>query len=118
MSCLIFHSQKNITTLGEGGMIYVKDKKLASKVPGLRHNGHCNFKFRRKNYWLPAMGNLDIDLKNQWPFKFTLSEIQCGAGIVMLKKLDFWRPEGRSGPGEVRKVEKKLGKVKGKFKKS
>ncbi len=87
-ACYSFHSQKNITTLGEGGMIYVKDKKLASKVPGLRHNGHCNFKFRRKNYWLPAMGNLDIDLKNQWPFKFTLSEIQCGAGIVMLKKLD------------------------------
>ena len=87
-ACYSFHSQKNITTLGEGGMIYVKDNKLASKVPGLRHNGHCNFKFRRKNYWLPAMGNLDIDLKNQWPFKFTLSEIQCGAGIVMLKKLD------------------------------
>ena len=87
-ACYSFHSQKNITTLGEGGMIYVKDKKLASKIPGLRHNGHCEFKFKRKNYWIPAMGNLDMDLKSQWPFKFTLSEIQCGAGIVMLSKLD------------------------------
>ena len=36
------------------------------------------------------MGNLDVDIKNQWPFKFTLSEVQCGAGIVMLKKLDLF----------------------------
>ena len=34
------------------------------------------------------MGNLDLDLKNKWPYKFTLSEIQCGAGIIMLRKLD------------------------------
>ena len=61
---------------------------LASKVPGLRHNGHCDFKFKRKNYWLPAMGNLDLDMKSQWPYKFTLSEIQCGAGIIMMQKLD------------------------------
>ena len=33
------------------------------------------------------MGNLDLDLRNKWPYKFTLSEIQCGAGI-MLRKLD------------------------------
>ena len=87
-SCYSFHAQKNITTLGEGGMLYVKDKSLASKVSGLRYNGHCDFKFKRKNYWLPAMGNLDLDIKNAWPYKFTLNEVQCGAGIVMMKKLD------------------------------
>ena len=87
-SCYSFHAQKNISTLGEGGMIYVKDNKIAKKVNGLRHNGHSNFKFRRKKYWLPAMGNLDLDIKNKWPYKFTLSEVQCGAGIVMLKKLN------------------------------
>ena len=87
-SCYSFHSAKNITTLGEGGMIYVKDKNLANQVKGLRHNGHSDFKYKRSHYWLPAMGNLDIDIKNKWPFKFTLSEVQCGAGIVMLKKLD------------------------------
>jgi len=86
-SCFSFHAQKNITTLGEGGMIYVKNNNLASKVPGLRHNGHCNFKIKRKNYWQPAMGNLDIDIEGKWPYKFTLSEVQSGAGIVMLKKL-------------------------------
>ena len=87
-SCFSFHAQKNITTLGEGGMVYVRNNNLSNKVPGLRHNGHCDFKFKRNNYWYPAMGNLDLDLKDQWPFKFTLSEIQCGAGIIMLKKLN------------------------------
>lgn len=87
-SCYSFHAQKNITTLGEGGMIYVKNNKLASKVSGLRYNGHCDFSFKRKNYWVPAMGNLDVDIKNKWPYKFTLSEVQCGAGIVGMKKLD------------------------------
>ena len=33
------------------------------------------------------MGNLDFELKNKWPYKFTLSEIQCAAGIRLLKKL-------------------------------
>lgn len=87
-SCFSFHSQKNITTLGEGGMIYVKNKKLAEKVKGMRHNGHCDFNFKRKNYWQPAMGNLDLDIPNQLPFKFTLSEVQCASGILMLKRLD------------------------------
>lgn len=86
-ACFSFHAQKNITTLGEGGIVVIKDNLLASKVKGLRHNGHANFKFNRKFYWRPAMINLDLDIKNQWPFKFTLSEVQCGAGIIMLKKL-------------------------------
>ena len=30
------------------------------------------------------MGNLDLDLKNKWPYKFTLSEVQL-VGITMLK---------------------------------
>lgn len=87
-SCFSFHAQKNITTLGEGGMLYVKNNSLSKKVLGLRHNGHCGYSNKRRKYWQPAMGNLDLDLDNTWPYKFTLSEIQCGAGIIMLKKLD------------------------------
>ena len=69
-------------------MLYFKDTKLKKTLQQMRHNGHCDFKFMRTKYWQPAMGNLDFDLKNKWPFKFTLSEIQCAAGIRMLKKLD------------------------------
>ena len=78
-SCYSFHAQKNITTLGEGGMIYVKDPKLSKKVPGLRHNGHSKFKFKRKFYWKPAMGNVDSDI-NQWPFNFLYPK--CNVALV------------------------------------
>ena len=55
-SCFSFHAQKNITTLGEGGMIYVKNNNLASKVPGLRHNGHCDFKIKKKKLLATSNG--------------------------------------------------------------
>ena len=87
-ACFSFHAQKNITTLGEGGMLLFKDKKLMKTLTQMRHNGHCEFNFKRKNYWVPAMGNLDFELKNKWPYKFTLSEIQCAAGIRLLKKIN------------------------------
>jgi dTDP-4-amino-4,6-dideoxygalactose transaminase len=87
-SCFSFHAQKNITTLGEGGAIYVKNNLLSKKVIGLRHNGHRNYLKKRKYYWKPAMGNLEMDLKDRWPHKFTLSEIQCAAGHLMMDKVD------------------------------
>ena len=86
-ACYSFHAQKNLTTLGEGGAIYVKKPDLAKKVRGLRHNGHCNYNKNRKFFWKPAMGNVDQDLKYSWPYKFTLSEIQCAAGRLVLKRI-------------------------------
>ena len=70
-------------------MLFFKNSSLKKIFYQMRHNGHCDFNFKRKEYWLPAMGNLDYELKNKWPFKYTLSEIQCAAGIRMLKKLDY-----------------------------
>jgi len=87
-SCFSFHAQKNITTLGEGGAIYVKEKKLAKKIKGLRHNGHRPYLKQGQKYWLPAMTNVEMDLKNSWPYKFTLSEIQCAAGYVAMKRIN------------------------------
>ena len=51
-SCFSFHAQKNITTLGEGGAIHVKNPFLAKKVSGLRLNGHSQYSTKRKNYGL------------------------------------------------------------------
>ena len=87
-ACYSFHAQKNITTLGEGGAIYVKNNRLAGAVKGLRHNGHRPYSTKRKHYWKPAMGNLELDIKDVWPHKFTLSEIQCATGYLLLKRLD------------------------------
>ena len=86
-----FHSHKNITTLGEGGMIVVKEKKYADVMPMLRHNGHCDFPVNREDYWIPAMGNVDFpipDAKILWPNNYCLGEIECALGAKLLDRLD------------------------------
>lgn len=85
-----FHSHKNITTLGEGGMITVKDNKMADIIPMLRHNGHCSFGYDREYYWKPAMGNVDLpELGGEylWPNNYCLSEVQCAIGIKLLDRI-------------------------------
>ncbi len=86
-----FHSHKNITTLGEGGMITTNNEKYAKIIPQLRHNGHCEFNFQRDCYWKPAMGNVDIpDLNGKllWPNNYCLGEIQCALGSKLLNRID------------------------------
>ena len=93
-----FHSHKNITTLGEGGMLVVKDKNLANLVPPLRHNGHCAFSFERKDYWVPAMGNVDfpeINRKTLWPNNFCLGEVECALGSKLLDRINSINEEKR-----------------------
>jgi len=86
-----FHSHKNITTLGEGGMLVVKDQKYADLIPLLRHNGHCAFNFERKYYWQPAMGNVDLpELNGKYlmPGNYCLGEVECALGIELLSRID------------------------------
>lgn len=93
-----FHSHKNITTLGEGGMLAVKEKKIADLIPLLRHNGHCDFDFEREAYWIPAMGNVDFPTFKAnifWPNNFCLGEVECALGIKMLERLDHINQEKR-----------------------
>lgn len=82
-----FHGQKHITTLGEGGVLSVKSDELSKLVPGLRHNGVRPFKVQ-ENYWIPAMSNVDLDIKGVWPFNYGLGEPQCALASSLLKRLD------------------------------
>lgn len=85
--CYSFHAQKNITTLGEGGVLLIGDPSQAALVPGLRHNGHKPFP-DQEEYWLPAMSNVDIDLQGVWPHNFSMNEAQAALGSALLKRLD------------------------------
>lgn len=86
--CFSFQSGKNITTLGEGGILTVQYREDAALVPGLRHNGIRGFEGERKRYWVPAMSNVDIDINGIWPNNFCLGEAQCALGSVALKRLE------------------------------
>jgi perosamine synthetase len=84
--CFSFHAQKNLSTLGEGGMLTVRNPELAAKVPGLRLNGHVPFA-NKSAYWLPAMTNVDQDLEGVWPMKSTMTEVQAVVGRMLLGRL-------------------------------
>lgn len=86
--CFSFHTHKNISTLGEGGMLTLKDDNLAAAAPGFRHNGMRPFEGVRPQYWQPAMSNVDFDWEGIWPYNFCLGEVQCAAGIVQLDRVD------------------------------
>jgi len=86
-----FHSHKNITTLGEGGMLTVRDAKWADVIPMLRHNGHCAYPYERPDYWIPAMGDVDLptlDGKPLWPMNCCLGEVECALGAKLLNRID------------------------------
>tara|TARA_Y100000591_G_C21774969_1_gene667723 strand:- start:742 stop:1353 length:612 start_codon:yes stop_codon:yes gene_type:complete len=80
-----------MTTLGEGGMITTNHQKFAELIPMLRHNGHCDFSFKRENYWRPAMGNVDLPLLNNqhiMPSNYCMGEVECAIGIELLDRIE------------------------------
>ncbi|MBQ3060028.1 MAG: DegT/DnrJ/EryC1/StrS family aminotransferase [Desulfovibrio sp.] len=98
MGIFSFHSHKNLTTLGEGGMLYVKDPDLAAIIPALRHNGHCAYSFERADYWKPAMGNVDVPMLGNemlMPSNYCLGEVECALGAKLLDRIDDINDEKR-----------------------
>ncbi len=86
--CFSLHAAKQITTLGEGGVLTCKFAEDAELIPGLRHNGSRPYPEGRERYWDPAMGNVDLDMAGVWPKNFCIGEAQCALGSEMLKSLD------------------------------
>jgi len=101
IACFSFHSQKNITTLGEGGMISVNNENFFEKIKNFRHNGHTPF-LNQTEYWLPAMVDVKLIDKNVIPFKSTLTEIQGALGSNLLYKLDEFTFKRRKLSKEIR----------------
>ena len=93
-----FHSHKNITTLGEGGMLTVNEKKYADIIPLLRHNGHCPWNFERDYYWEPAMGDVDLPIINDkylMPNNYCMGEVEAALGTKLLDRIDKINEEKR-----------------------
>ena len=86
--CFSFHGQKNITTMGEGGILVVRSEETAKMVPGLRHNGHRPYPGPRDHYWVPAMVDTDYDIDGVWPFNYSIGEAQCALGVRLLDQVD------------------------------
>lgn len=84
--CFSFHTAKNITTLGEGGMLTMDDDAVAKETPALRHNGMVPYP-EQKDYWLPYVYDVD-DVRGKIPYNFCMNEIQAAVGIAQLRRVD------------------------------
>ena len=86
--CFSFHTHKNITTLGEGGMLTVRNARDAVGARRLRWMGNWPFEGQRDRYWVPAMGNVVEPIPGRWPYNFCMGEPNCAVGRLLVKRLD------------------------------
>lgn len=85
--CFSFHTVKNVTTLGEGGMLITNSDEHAESVPLSRWVGMEMYKDQEK-YWLPFFYDIKR-VKGRIPYNFCLGDVQANVGRVQLKKLDW-----------------------------
>jgi perosamine synthetase len=88
-----FHQQKNMVTLGEGGLITTSDKKLFENM--LSHRSLCCRTYDPKGKYLPIDETARPMGKRYWHlefdgigFNYRMTEIQAAVGLVQLGKLD------------------------------
>ncbi len=93
IGCFSFHEQKNISTLGEGGMVTTSDPEIFEQVSLYRSHAtrvypsttkYCLLDETRfpkgKRFWWQ-----DFD---DCAYNFRMTDIQAGVGIIQLRKLD------------------------------
>jgi perosamine synthetase len=105
-----FHSLKNITTCGEGGMITTNNDLFARGVEKLRcmnlidwEAGQTRWKFGPStldkqsslDYWLPSHFDVD-DWNGHWGCNYRMNEIQAAVGCAQLDKLEMLTEKRRA----------------------
>ena len=108
--CFSFHSLKNITTCGEGGMITTGRDDFAKGIEMLRcmnlipydpkqtrwEWGSLSIEKKQDNdYWIPAHFNID-DWNGHWGNNYRMNEIQAAVGCAQLDKLDMLNEKRRT----------------------
>jgi len=76
MNVFSFHTQKNMTTLGEGGAITTDDPDLRTRLQGIRQFGN-------------PIHHADPNLRGAgWGSNYKLTKVQAAVGLVQLGRLD------------------------------
>ena len=86
--CFSFHTNKNITTMGEGGALTVRDPAHGVQARRMRWMGNWPFEQERDKDWVPAGGNLVEPVPGKWPVNFCMSEVNAAVGCAALGRLD------------------------------
>jgi perosamine synthetase len=93
IGCFSFHEQKNMSTLGEGGMVVTNDDKLFERIALYR--SHCTRVHGRSTKYCQLDEEKFPVGKTFWwqdfddcGYNFRMTDIQAAVGIVQLGKLD------------------------------
>jgi perosamine synthetase len=91
--CFSFHEQKNMATLGEGGMVVTDDPEIFERIALYR--SHCTrVHGSSTKYCKLDEQKFPLDKKFWWQdfddcgYNFRMTDIQAAVGIEQLKKLD------------------------------
>lgn len=91
--CFSFHEQKNISTLGEGGMVVTNDAALFERVALYR--SHCTRVYGRSTkYCTLDESRFPMGQRFWWQdfddcgYNFRMTDVQGAVGAVQLRKLD------------------------------
>ena len=101
-SCFSFHSQKNITALGEGGLIATNNSDAYEKILGLRKIGNRPYKNQDK-YWIPAMSNVIEAVPGKIPYNFALAEPNACAANCILSRINDINETRRNQADRIKK---------------
>ena len=101
IGCFSFHSLKNMTTLGEGGMITTNNDEFTDKLQQMRvisithwdpdqteweFGGYKMEKKNIKDYWIPSHFDA-IEVDGKWGNNYRMNEAQAAVGRAQLQKL-------------------------------
>ncbi len=86
--CYSFHTHKNINTLGEGGMLTVRNPDHGRAARRLRWMGNWPIEGERDRYWVPAMADLVEPIPGRWPVNYCMGEPNAAVGRMLIKRLD------------------------------
>ena len=91
--CFSFHEQKNMSTLGEGGMIVTDDPAVFERIALYR--SHCTRVYGKSTKYCSLDETREPMGKRFWwqdfddtGYNFRMTDIQAAVGIEQLKKLD------------------------------
>ena len=91
--CFSFHEQKNISTLGEGGMVVTDDPAVFERVALYR--SHCTRVYGRSTkYCSLDEARFPMGKRFWWQdfddcgYNFRMTDVQGAVGVIQLRKLD------------------------------
>jgi len=87
IGCFSFHARKNISTLGEGGMITTNNDQFGEEIPTLRGIGFKRFSQPIVNEFGEEVSTDYVSIRGKIPSHYRMNDFQAAVGSVQLKKL-------------------------------